>query len=295
MNYPDIHYTLNSLENFNPQEGEQHPCSLWNLSFGNVQKRLSSFMDELITINISNNSTSDNLTELYESLLHALCKLWEDDTNAIIKTFRNCNKTRECSISKDLKTKKRDYLTKTAKIINAVKHNQEKICPYNILINEKRLHGFTVLTNRCVGWTKNDNIHYKKNDVAFSFAFETRRIINGIYLHGYDLNTAIKALQPSLTLAIEQIEVSSDFSDLINKLSKIPQIYFPNELNSKLPTREKVDIARIINQGVKYEGNMITPSIEEQAIYSGDGVTRKFPVLGFEYKDYINKLNTICL
>jgi len=260
---PDVFYCLYAI--IDREFSDQHPLSILNLSFSKVIKEFEIVLDSVLRCK-ENKKMDDQILIDYKNLLSSLSAFWKDDTKAILKLFPG------------VKFKIGDYATLSDTIINKIKHDQRQILPRVLYLNDQIIPGFSIAKISQGVVTLCDIVHKKKNKVgnAISFYYELRRIFLSIYLHGKALNEAIMFSDKSIgELDHIKDDQCNKVKNIIDKLNKLPDWYFPSEFDNLLPNIDDFEVLNKLycsNDSQKF----YLVNIKEEQGFVGDGVTRSF-------------------
>lgn len=287
---PEVFYVIASTKEKQFAPDLQHPLSILNSAYGDVRTRLTSLLLKLEACAKTNQRNFELLLD-YESLLISLCKFWDDDTTEILKAFTGERPIGRNSIVKAFNGRNKSYLTRPSNIINKIKHEQRKLLSFNAYINDAIIPGFFVGMNSGGKWRACSKVHYRSGDMAFSFYYELRRIFTGLYDHGHSLAEAIKALDSGIVTESPRHDEAQ--AEIARKIFSLPLLFFPNEVSRPTGIITDSDNLRNITESQLPQRLPFNAKVYEETAFSGDGVTRSFDFVAFDWKKYNRSIESI--
>lgn len=280
---PKAYYLLLSLKEVELSKNVQHPLAIWNSSYNKVIVQFIKLLD-IVEKSAGSDEYDSEILYLYESLLAALCKFWGDDTDEILKSFISSQKIGKDKTVQSFKKRSKDYLTHPSKILNKIKHNQRILFSCNAYIDGNIVPGFFVAMNKGGKYLPCSEVHWKDNK-AFSFFYELRRFLVGLYQHGDSLAQAIRELNPTLD-SVMSVHCQRQ-GEIVSRVDKLPSWCFPNELSGSLHV---VDYSKglIRNDMTQCFCGKIFPwtEIKTEIIYSADGITRSYEIIKLDWSKF---------
>jgi hypothetical protein len=253
----------------------QHPVSIWNNSIFKVLNSMEEILKLLLECQ-RDKKVLENILPKYETLLHYYASLTNDDAKSIVEAFFQNEK--ELKEHKKL-LKLPNLQAHSGKIINAIKHEQRYLIVVNHFIDELIIPGFSVVTNKRHLLSPCMTIHWKDGDMAFSFYYEMRYLIVGIY----QLSDILSRIIPTKGVIGEDLSQGLRFKSILEMFIEMPKVYLPNEYKKEIPYISLEEAAYFVGVEPKNSRNtdtvIATKQLSQEISYTADGLTNSFALI----------------
>lgn len=263
----------------------RHPLAVYNISISQVVSRFSATLKSYKQLSLPFSTSKeqeernavflDSLDALLDSLIEHI-----DDCNNVIRCFFDSdNDPKYKKIYSQFKSSIRPYRDHIGKVVNKIKHEQGRLRPISFTWPGGNSYGYFVEGANHEGAVGPDEDIHEGGNTAFSVARDFRFHLCGIYFVGTHLAQAVyEASSIGTSHRHVSAEATEGLAALIQGISEIPPIFFPDEIRKPVPSvKISTRSGALIACGkLHHEKVSILPSANVRVNFVGDGVTKTF-------------------
>jgi hypothetical protein len=276
---------------YNSNYGLRHPLAIYNISIdavienlGNLLSCLEQFQNERLARELSDNKLNRDLIVSTDQYLDSMMEHLDDCFSIIRTMFHDGEDKKYKKACQNFKEAIKGFRDHIAKQVNKIKHSQARIrliTFYNDTISLPGYYIEGVLEDGKVG--PHPDIHPKSN-TAFSYNREVRYSICGLLFVSEILLNNIKQALPDRVGKVQKSD-NHKFGNIVDKVSRLPFMFFPDEYKKPVPLILKTSNQRIIRYPslISRPKKLPTP-LRIKTEFQVDGVSKAY-VLPYFGKD----------
>ena len=266
----------------------RHPLAIFNVSIEQVVSRFSNALRAFKQLSLSYGNHEEDILKAkvefldsLDSLLDSLIEHIDDCNNVVRCFFESDSDPKYKNVYSQFKSSIRPYRNHVGRVVNKIKHEQGRLRLIHFSWPDGSSYGYFVEGANQEGAVGPDEDIHPGGNTAFSIARDFRFHLCGIYFVGTHLAQAVYEV---CGMSIKQCDMgnqgSEGLAEIIQAVSSIPPIFFPDEIRKVIPTVKIVGGpgALIACGKLHHEKVSALPSAKVHVNFSGDGITRTFRV-----------------
>ena len=242
--FPEVLSVLMSLDDeklFFEDKNLSHPTDLFLLAFNDVIECITNITEKLHQSTKETKITAKPPTNIGEfkiltfNLLFYTANFIEACQSIIKSLFKDGGNNKEFTKAvRDFKESIKSYHDHTSKIINLIKHQHRRVCPFSATWSNNLIVGYFIeglVAPATIGPDPQIHKNYKGCLTGISLNYEINYHLANIYFCAYSLASIIKKYSPGKTIGTE-IKTNIDDSAIkkcFELVSSIDLLLLPNE------------------------------------------------------------------
>lgn len=282
---------LDGITLHNSKYGLRHPLGVYNISFGTVLKKINAVLGEVEDVREASAyrdpkkyDWDETLVSNLDHMLDAIMEHLDDCKNIICCFYEDCGAKPASKAIRQFNREIRAYRDHVAIIVNAIKHNQNRLRSMFFETFDEFVPGYYVEGVVSDGVVGPNPVIHEKGNVAISLNRDLPfHICNLYYVSSVLANTVVQLTGARPASSVDEKSNAAELSTVLRRVSVLPSIVFPDEAKKPYPHVKYVSDSakgeeRLLLEfpSNRLKPRPVPPGSRVRLSYGGDGVTRTF-------------------